>query len=194
MDVEEAQLIKKWLSNHHNKKILDVGSGNPKVPSRPHRWNILYKPILNNGNVIHSLDKTKFKDGCTPYPQIVADAEDMSMIERKTYDFVLCTSCIEHLQCPSKTLAEVHRVLKDEGRAFVSVPGSFPRHGGYDNNIRIQSEEEWRMFLDDEQVLDHAWVICKFIRGEWYVNASKQRGWQSMVILKKDLSDDTINE
>lgn len=191
MDIEEAQLIKKWLSNHHNKIILDVGSGNPKAVSRPHRWQLLYQPMLDNSNIVHSLDKTKFKEGSTPYPQIVGDAEDMNMIEREMYDFVLFTSCIEHLYHPARALLEIHRVLKNKGRAFVSVPGSFPRHGSYDSGVRIQSENEWRKFLDDNQILDYRWIICKFIKGEWYKNASNQRGWQSMVILKKDLSNVT---
>lgn len=179
MDIEEATIIREWLNNVHNKMILDVGSGNPKAPSRPHRWNLLYQPILDNNNIIHSLDTTKLPEGSTPYPQIVASAEDMYMIENETYDFILFTSCIEHLKQIRKACDEVYRVLKNNGKAFISVPGSFPNHGGYDNNTRIQSEEEWKELLGDK------WLIERYIKGKWYTNTSNQRGWQSMIIVSK---------
>lgn len=188
MDIEEATIIRDWLSECKNKMILDVCSGDPKAPSRPHRWNLLYQPILDNGNVIRSLDKTIFKEGNTPFPQIVSDAECMTEVKSKLYDFVLFTSGIEHLHSPGLALLEVQRILKDDGRAFVSVPGSFPNHGGYDNNIRIQSEKEWKAFLNTmHEEYCCKWIIEKFIKGKWYINASNQRGWQSMVILRKDI-------
>jgi SAM-dependent methyltransferase len=46
-----------------------------------------------------------------------------------TYDVVLCTQVLEHVPYPSAALKELHRVLTDSGRLFVTVPQGFGIHG-----------------------------------------------------------------
>ena len=40
-------------------------------------------------------------------------------------DCVFCLELLEHLIAPARLLAEIHRVLKDDGRAVVSVPSPY---------------------------------------------------------------------
>lgn len=45
------------------------------------------------------------------------------------YDAVLCTQVLEHVPYPAAALTEIHRVLADSGRLFVTVPQGFGIHG-----------------------------------------------------------------
>lgn len=46
-----------------------------------------------------------------------------------SYDAVLCTQVLEHVPHPLAALKELHRVLKDSGRLFVTVPQGYGVHG-----------------------------------------------------------------
>jgi SAM-dependent methyltransferase len=46
-----------------------------------------------------------------------------------SYDVVLCTQVLEHVPYPAAALRELHRVLRDSGRLFVTVPQGFGIHG-----------------------------------------------------------------
>jgi len=46
-----------------------------------------------------------------------------------SYDVVLCTQVLEHVPYPSTALRELHRVLRDSGRLFVTVPQGYGVHG-----------------------------------------------------------------
>src|SRR6185295_880874 len=46
-----------------------------------------------------------------------------------SYDIVLCTQVLEHVPYPSKALQELHRVLRNSGQLFVTVPQGYGIHG-----------------------------------------------------------------
>lgn len=53
---------------------------------------------------------------------IRADLRDLSMFADSTFDTALITEVLEHLSEPSRTLSELHRVLKPGGTMIVTVP------------------------------------------------------------------------
>lgn len=53
---------------------------------------------------------------------------DCLPIENDTFDAVLCTQVLEHLQNPTECLAEMCRVLKPGGRLFLTVPMAQNEH------------------------------------------------------------------
>ncbi len=54
--------------------------------------------------------------------RIEADAQERLPIEAGSIDFVFCSSVIEHVDRPDALLAEIHRVLRADGRLFLSFP------------------------------------------------------------------------
>lgn len=52
-----------------------------------------------------------------------------SLISSGCYDYVVCTEVLEHTLNPFNAVKELHRVLKDGGLLFVSVPLNFRIHG-----------------------------------------------------------------
>lgn len=46
-----------------------------------------------------------------------------------SYDSILCTQVLEHVEEPEKVLKEFHRILKKDGKLFLTVPQGWGLHG-----------------------------------------------------------------
>ena len=60
-------------------------------------------------------------------PNILADVTQTSL-EDQSIDCILCTEVLEHLPNPQDCVDETHRLLRNDGVAFVSVPFFYPVH------------------------------------------------------------------
>lgn len=60
-------------------------------------------------------------------PDVFADAARLPFSD-SSVDSVICLEVIEHLYDPASALAEIRRVLKPGGRAWVSIPFMYPIH------------------------------------------------------------------
>ncbi|HEY0594056.1 MAG TPA: class I SAM-dependent methyltransferase [Thermoanaerobaculia bacterium] len=49
-------------------------------------------------------------------------------IAEASFDAVLCTQVLEHLERPAESLAEIHRVLRSGGRLYLTAPMAHPEH------------------------------------------------------------------
>lgn len=49
-------------------------------------------------------------------------------IEDGVFDAVLCTQVLEHLEWPRESVKEMYRVLKTNGKLYMTVPMSHPEH------------------------------------------------------------------
>lgn len=92
------------LSKFHG-KILDVGGAD------------FVKQIdITLGDEYLCLDLKK-----TTNTSILADAHDIPF-KNESFDCIICNAVLEHVEQPSKVLAEIYRVLKFDGLLWVSVP------------------------------------------------------------------------
>lgn len=55
---------------------------------------------------------------------LVADACELP-VEDGSFDFVICRELIEHVLSPIQLLAEMYRVLKDDGYLFITTPNAY---------------------------------------------------------------------
>lgn len=53
---------------------------------------------------------------------------DKMPIDDGVFDAVLCTQVLEHLEWPRESVKEMYRVLKAEGKLYMTVPMSHPEH------------------------------------------------------------------
>lgn len=60
-------------------------------------------------------------------PDIFADVTEVPLISRQV-DYIICTEVLEHLARPQACVDEMHRLLRDDGVVFASVPFFYPVH------------------------------------------------------------------
>ncbi len=82
-----------------------------------------------------------YMDGVT----FQSDITDMHMVEDETYDLVICSHVLEHVQDDRKAMRELKRVLKPNGLVVFLVPISLDMEE-IDEEWGLPEEENWRRF------------------------------------------------
>src|SRR5712671_6297139 len=98
--------------------ILDIGSC---YPSGYHRWcdrRALFPDLEYVGCDIRS----------GPGVDRIEDAQQLTFCD-SSIGTVILLETLEHLPKPERAMAEVHRVLRDDGLLFLSVPFNYRLHG-----------------------------------------------------------------
>lgn len=95
--------------------VLDAGSGHEHEQ-------YLRRELLATGATLHTCD---FSPG--PGVDFTADVSALPF-DTGTYDIVLSTQVLEHVQDPKKVVSEMARVLKPGGHLFLTTPQSSPLH------------------------------------------------------------------
>lgn len=108
--------LKKVLVQYMRGRLIDIGCGEKPAES------LLKKYVREHVGVDHK--ETTHNKGKI---DIFTSAYDIS-VEDESFDCALCTSVLEHLEEPSKAIAECHRILKVGGIALYTVPFVFNLH------------------------------------------------------------------
>lgn len=66
-----------------------------------------------------------------------------------TYDFIMCTEVLEHLEYPDKALWNMLNSLKDKGVLLITVPNG--RIDTIEEHINFWSPESWKVFVESIQ-------------------------------------------
>ncbi|MGB2630821.1 MAG: class I SAM-dependent methyltransferase [Candidatus Omnitrophota bacterium] len=106
-------------SDMKGKKILSLGSG-PGV-------DII---SLVSGNEVHAVDISREVLKIAESNGYIVHEADLNLVTRlpfedESFDIVIATDILEHLFHLKKILFEIHRVLRKEGFAVLSVPNHF---------------------------------------------------------------------
>lgn len=119
-NVFETELFVKKIARQieDNSKILDVGAG--LCPYKKYFKKAAYvsQDFCLNG------DKMNWDFS---HIDIASDVHHMP-IEDDSFNYVLCTSVLEHLQYPQKAFQEFSRILKKNGRLFLVAPLTAGEH------------------------------------------------------------------
>lgn len=105
-------------------KVLDVGA----------QYCPYYPLFMNKCESYTSLDMVD-----TPIVDVVCNAEQMEL-ENSSFDLVLCTQVLEHVQKPGRVVDECHRVLKPGGILIATAPSIYPEHGYPADNWRFMPD------------------------------------------------------
>lgn len=80
-----------------------------------------------------------------------ADLQDMKEIEDKSFDFIVCSHVLEHVQDDRMAIRELYRVLKDYGLGIIIVPLNLKREVT-DEEWGLPEEENIRRFGQKDHV------------------------------------------
>lgn len=94
--------------------VLDVGCGQK-------RYQVLFEEANYIGIDIPDSNSEGNK------ADIYADASSMPFADN-SFDCVICTEVIEHVNSPDNVLKEIHRVIKNGGFLIISAPFIWPMH------------------------------------------------------------------
>ena len=113
MDRKLLQIAQNFLENlPANAQILDVGCGNGPY------WH------LNSSLRWTGIDIVK-----TPRTSVVIKIGEPLPFEESSFDFVLCTQVLEHIDDNQFIIDQIEKVLKPGGLLLVNVPFLYPLHG-----------------------------------------------------------------
>ena len=84
-------------------------------------------------------------------PNIYADVT-RTPLEDQSVDCILCTEVLEHLPNPQACVDEVHRLLRNDGVALVSVPFVYPVHADPYDFQRFTEDGLRRLFREFKSV------------------------------------------
>lgn len=106
------ELSKKYVHG----RLLDIGCGNKPMEAF-FKDNVTEHIGLDHEKTLHGLNDV----------DVVGTAYDTGQLA-DSYDTVLCTAVLEHLEEPGEAIAECNRVLKRGGIAIYTAPLFWPLH------------------------------------------------------------------
>jgi SAM-dependent methyltransferase len=107
--------VGEWLAEHRavvRGALLDLGCGNQPYAS----W---YRPLASS---VTTLDAAPL-----PGVDVVAYADEVPLRDG-SFDIILATEVLEHVNDAERAMAEISRLLRPGGHAVVTVPYLYPTH------------------------------------------------------------------
>jgi 2-polyprenyl-3-methyl-5-hydroxy-6-metoxy-1,4-benzoquinol methylase len=100
--------------------LLDLGCGDGGLLFALHEKGLLAKAERTVGVDISSERIERLRSNLPFVEGIVADASNVQQLSESSFDFVICTQLIEHVENEQALAAEIARLLKPRGFAYVS--------------------------------------------------------------------------
>ena len=136
-------VFKEWMGI--NKKVLDLGCRDGR----------LTRHFIDQNEVVGmDIDKVALKE-CEKKLNIKTKWVDFSIqipLATSSFDVIIAGEVLEHLPCPSITVAEVSRILKPNGLFIGSVPNSYH----IKNRLRVLKGS----FIDKDQTHLRAYNVA----------------------------------
>lgn len=112
--------LNNWLANLDVKaeRVLDIGGSQEQVKNRVKSWDVKEYQIADLAN--------PHKD--SPQPEIILDLNEGGCGLEEDIDLVFCLEVFDYVWNPYEAFAEIERVLKPGGIAWVSFPTVYPHH------------------------------------------------------------------
>ncbi len=84
-----------------------------------------------------------------------ADIQDMNCVKDESYDYIICSHVLEHVEDDRKAMRELRRMLKDDGLCLFLVPIWLDREH-IDEEWGLPEEENWRRFGQGDHCRSYA--------------------------------------
>lgn len=133
-------------------RVVDIGGGLRVLKGKGNRYN------PNREWIRPYLEKVTYEilDPVPDYdPDIIGDIHDLPL-EDNSVDAIICIAVLEHIENPHQAVAQMRRVLKPGGYAFVYVPFLYYYHAevGYYKDYWRYSRDAIEMLFKDFSTLE----------------------------------------
>jgi len=115
-DGAKKRFLRKYCSQIHNKKILEIGSGKRVNGSLKYSVADYFK---KNSNKVVLSDIN---------PRYGHKIVDITKSVPKEFDVIICFNVLEHVFNFHNAIKNLHRSLKNDGQLMVLVPAFYPLH------------------------------------------------------------------
>lgn len=115
---------------------------------------------------------------------IKTDIEKMVVFENESFDFVICSHVMEHVNSDVKAMNEIFRVLKKGGSAIIMTPVLRNFDGIDEDPSCIDIAERWRRFGQDDHVRLYSQKI--------FIGRLKSSGFKVMIINQTNIERSDI--
>jgi SAM-dependent methyltransferase len=149
----QASLVVDYLIERgvelHDVMVLDLGCG----------YGGYSHALADAGAEVISID---LRPAPLPLPTLaVADAVQLPFATG-SFPLVFCASLIEHIPEPGQLLAEIHRLLSDDGKSYLSFPPFYSPVGGHKLKPFHLLGERWALRLSGRTTSSYATCF-----GDW---------------------------
>jgi SAM-dependent methyltransferase len=128
-----------WLRQQDRPTVMEIGTK---------AWG--NEPPRHNRTAIMQLNPTAIWTGVDleagPGVDVVADAHSLSRVFDHPFDAIVCVSTLEHIAKPWVAAAEMAKVVRSGGRAYVASHQTFPLHGYPNDYFRFSREALGQLF------------------------------------------------
>ena len=149
---ETSILLGSLLSTVSSKMILNVGSNTWAHYHDDQHWiwnNVLF-PLMDNNCEILNVD---VKDEVNNLPERISHEQwnaEIGLPYTRSWDIILCTSMIEHVENPKQVIENCRLVLRKGGIMWLEAPSVYPiHHDPIDNGLRLTSLAEIKDLLGE---------------------------------------------
>lgn len=121
-----------------------------------------------------------------------SDIMNMEMVSDETYDVIICSHVLEHVQDDRKALQEMKRILKPEGKILFLVPVDL-NASGIDEEWGLPEEENWRRFGQGDhcRMYDKNGLLQR-LEEQFYVHCLGKEYFGDEVFRQGGLSDTSV--
>jgi len=124
-------------------------------------------------------------DLCMENVTFKTDIQDMKCVQAESYDYVICSHVLEHVENDMKAMQELYRILKNDGMIMFLVPVSLDIDE-IDEEWGLSAEENRRRFGQD----DH----CRRYSREGLINRLKNAGFYVHCLGKSFFGEELFRE
>jgi SAM-dependent methyltransferase len=114
------------------------------------------------------------------------DICNMTSIADSSFDFIICSHILEHVQNPDKALSELKRILTPNGYALIMVPLFWDVKETLEDNTHKSKQDRCKYYGQDDHV--------RLFSREDFIGRIKRAGFVLKEFYPKDFDNKLINE
>ena len=115
-------------------------------------------PSKSLSEFLKTFKNCKFRtaDLYMPYVDDKVDITNMDIYKDESFDFIICSNVLEHIENDIQAMREIYRVLTKKGKAIMMVPISLDLENDYELKKTMTEAERWHHYGQNDHVRQYS--------------------------------------